>query len=78
MQYTVIADRILTLHDRVYKNNSDTYMWRLGFDIVNTLHEHGELSINPKYIAPTLFGDPIIIDYDNPYTVKLYKECKGV
>lgn len=58
--------------------NPGVYRWYLGFDIVNQLRQHDNLYVNPANgCAPTLIGINILIDYENPSIIKLYKECRG-
>lgn len=58
---------------------TDDYLWYLGFEVVKTLHDHNNLFVHPqKDIAPTLLGVHIIVDYERPCVIKLFKECKGV
>lgn len=86
MLYTEIVDKVTRLieSERLYypDETNSNYRWYLGFAVLKTLREHNNLYVNPKYIdtciAPTLCGISIIIDYEKPDVIKLFKECKGV
>lgn len=74
MPYNEIVQTITILLET--EQLTDEYLWYLGFEVVKILHDHNNLSVHPqKDVAPTLCGLNIIVDYEKPCVIKLYKEC---
>lgn len=81
MAYKSIVNTILGIYNNEIIHHPDenpgVYRWYLGFDVVNQLWQHNHVIVNVVHQEPRLIGIRILVDYENPSIIKLYKECRG-